>query len=305
MRVLVADDDLISRLMLESAVTGLGHDCVVATDGDEAWQLFGETRPDVLITDWMMPGLDGPELCRRVRAGEPTTYTYIVIVTGLSDRQHVLDGMGAGADDYLAKPIDPFDLETRLIAASRVTSLHRELAESQAELARAAVTDALTQLRNRRTMVEDLNSLHARAARSGSGYSLALCDVDFFKLYNDTMGHQAGDEVLRAVAAALAGHVRAGDTVYRFGGEEFLVVLPDQSLPGVMEAAERLRQGVKDLSLPHPRGTTDGIVTVSIGIASWAGVGSSPEDVLAAADAALYEAKAAGRDRVEPASVDR
>ena len=208
MRVLVADDDATSRLVLQATVEQLGHECVVATDGSDAWDAFEQAPTDVLITDWMMPGLDGPELCRRVRQRADDGYTYIILATSLERHEHVLEGMEAGADDYLTKPIDPFDLQTRLIAAQRVTELHKqvaqfhsELARLNVELARQARTDPLTGLGNRLRLHEDLRSA-PRTRRSGLGaaYCVALCDLDDFKRYNDTYGHLAGDEALRRVA---------------------------------------------------------------------------------------------------------
>lgn len=298
MRVLVADDDLVSRLMLQAAVEGLGHECLVARDGTRAWALYVEHGPDVLITDQMMPGVDGLELCRRIRDHQGSSYTYIVLATSLAGRADVLAGMEAGADDYLTKPLDPFDLETRLVAARRVTALHAELDRYRRDLAHLACTDPLTQLRNRLSLDGDLAAIHARSQRHGRPYAVAMCDVDHFKSYNDTLGHQAGDQALHAVAAALTAQLRQGDVVYRYGGEEFLVIMPDQDLAAGTTAAERLRRAVEDLGLAHPASPTAGVVTVSIGVAASTGVGQAGVELLKASDDALYRAKSAGRNRV-------
>ncbi|MDP9442242.1 MAG: diguanylate cyclase [Actinomycetota bacterium] len=299
MKVLVADDDLVSRLMLQGAVEDLGHECLVAADGNKAWGLLAEASPDVLITDRMMPGIDGLELCRRVRNAPGATYTYVVLATSLGDRHEVLRGMEAGADDYLTKPLEPFDLETRLVAARRVTSLHAEMAGYRAELARLASTDGLTGLRNRRSLDHDLATLHRRSRRYRRSYCVAMCDVDFFKAYNDRCGHSAGDEVLRAVAAALSTRAREDDGVYRYGGEEFLLLLPEQTRESGTVAAERLRHAVEALALPHPGGAPGGVVTVSVGVAAFVPEQDrSVAELLGEADAALYRAKAAGRNRV-------
>lgn len=304
MRVLVADDDVVSRMMLQGAVEGLGHECLVAQDGAEAWRLFVDHPPDVLITDRVMPGIDGLELCRRVRDAAGQTYTYIVLATVLSERDDVVKGMEAGADDYLTKPLDPFDLQTRLIAAERVTSLHAELGRYRDELARLACTDPLTQVRNRLSLDDDLRGLHARSRRYGRSYCVAMCDVDLFKPYNDIVGHQAGDDVLRAVAAALAAQAREGDGVYRYGGEEFLVVLPEQDLEAAAAAAERLRRAVEGLGIAHPGGTA-GVVTISVGIAAFdPRCNTADDELLEQADMALYRAKQAGRNRVVVAGGD-
>ncbi len=303
MKVLVADDDLVSRIMLHSSVEALGHECLVAEDGDEAWRLHQDTGPDVVITDRMMPGVDGLELCRRIRARPAERYTYIILATSLTERYDVLMGMEAGADDYLAKPLDPFDLETRLIAALRVTSLHAELARFRCELGRLARTDALTQLRNRLNLGDDLASAHARSQRSGRGYCLVMCDVDSFKRYNDTYGHQAGDEVLRALGATLSAQARQGDSVYRYGGEEFLLLLPDEALSSAAAAGERIRSAIEDLAIVHSGSRVAGVVTISVGVAAFdPGEDTTSQAMLARADAALYEAKTAGRNRVQLAT---
>jgi two-component system chemotaxis response regulator CheY len=291
--------------MLQSEVEALGHDCLVAVDGDEAWEMYRSAPPDVLITDRMMPGIDGLELCRRVRERPAESHTYIILATSLVDRTDILMGMEAGADDYLTKPLDPFDLRARLIAAQRVTALHAELGRVRAELSRLAYTDALTQLRNRLTLGDDLDGVHARALRSGSGYCLAMCDVDNFKPYNDTYGHQAGDDVLRRLGSTLASETRLGDSVYRYGGEEFLLILPDQSIDLAAVAGERIRRAVQDLQIEHPN-TPTGVVTISVGIAGFQpGEDLTSHTLMARADASLYEAKAGGRNQVHLATPTR
>lgn len=246
-----------------------------------------------------MPGLDGLELCRRIRAADVQKYTYIVLVTSLSNPSDVLDGMHAGADDYVAKPLNPFDLETRLLAARRVTSLHAELARARADLTRLAATDPLTGLRNRLHLSAELEQLHAVSQRYGRSYCAVLADVDHFKRYNDTYGHPAGDEVLRAVGTVLRVGVRAVDRAFRYGGEEFLLLLPEQTAAGAVIAVERLLQQVRGLSLEHRTGGSSGLVTMSFGIAACAaGAGLTASAVVDAADSALYTAKDTGRDRL-------
>ena len=307
MRVLVADDDPTSRVVLKSVVTRLGHDCLVATDGSGAWDLLLSEPVDVLLTDWMMPGLDGPELCRRVREELDGHYTYVVLVTGLGAREQVLEGMSAGADDYLIKPVEPFDVQTRLVAAERVTGLHRQvsdyrqqLEQANVELLRLSRTDGLTGLGNRRRMEEDLDRAHARAERVGEPFSVALFDIDHFKLYNDRYGHPAGDEALRLVTERIQGVLRKAESAYRYGGEEFLLVLPDCDLQGAAIAAERCRRAVEEVGLAHAaRPTTPPLVTISGAAASWTpGAPRSVGVLLEAVDLALYEAKSAGRNRI-------
>ncbi|GAC1574921.1 MAG: diguanylate cyclase [Candidatus Dormibacteria bacterium] len=297
--MLVADDDPGSRLVAQATVEGLGHECASAPDGGAAWTLFEESPPDVLLTDWMMPGLDGLELCRRIRALPGDRYTYIILITSMSDRGNVLAGMQAGVDDYLTKPLDPFVLETRLLAAGRVTSLHAELAIHRSELLELSRSDPLTNLGNRRSLSEHLDLLHARSARYGRSYSLAFFDVDYFKAYNDTYGHQAGDDALRAVAAVLDAQGRRTDGIYRYGGEEFVLVMPETDLAGAMVLAERVRRAVQERAIPHTAGTSSGVLTVSAGVAGLVPAGHlTGDEVLREADRRLYRAKAAGRNRV-------
>ena len=302
------DDSPTPRLLLRRQLEGLGHECAVAEDGVEALEVISRGAPDVVISDWMMSEMDGDELCRRVRADPAIPYVYFILLTSLDDRSSVVKGMEAGADDHLAKSFDRTELETRLIAAERVTGLHRRLAAQHVELERLNAVlredsrrDHLTGLGNRMRQEEDLEILASRFERYGHDFSVVLFDVDRFKAYNDTAGHQAGDDVLRAVANALIHQARGGDSVYRYGGEELLVVLPEQSLDGGQRAAERMREEVESLGIPHPGiDTPPGVVTVSGGVACF-----SEEDagdvakLLKRADDALYRAKSGGRNRIE------
>ncbi len=311
MHILIADDDVTSRLELLAIASQLGHQCHVATDGSAAWEILVTQEIDVLLTDWIMPGIEGPELCRRVRSelGDDR-YIYVVVVTVLGHHDKVLDGMQAGADDYLIKPIDPFALRTRLVAAERVTALHDQLVQGQKrlkganrELLSLSLTDTLTGLGNRRRMEEDLTRTHARAIRVGRSYAMMLLDIDHFKLYNDHYGHQAGDEALRQLALCLGGAVREDESIYRYGGEEFLVLMPDCSVEDAAQAGERIRHAVTERAIPHGfRPTTPPVVTLSGGVSCWApGSSHSVPDLLHRADKALFEAKEAGRDRVHVA----
>jgi two-component system cell cycle response regulator len=306
MRILVAEDNAASRQIFEAAVKSLGHECVVATGGEEAWRLFETVDVDAVISDRVMPGMDGIELCRRIRASGREAYTYFIFLTVLDHKADVLRGMEAGADDYLVKPLDINELRMRLLVASRVTSLHRQLSQQSAQLERLNLrlfeqsrTDPLTQLGSRLKLSEDLENINARADRYGHTCCAVMCDIDFFKAYNDGNGHLAGDEVLQAVARALMNTARSGDQVYRYGGEEFLILLPEQSLDAGLAAAERYRQAVEELAIPHDSNPTDHVVTISAGVAllSHSG-GKSVAAWLNEADAALYRAKQLGRNQV-------
>jgi len=310
-KILIADDDPTSRLLLKAMVSKLGHECVVAEDGSSAWEVLASGGIDVLLTDWMMPGVDGPELCRRLRNEVGGAYIYIVLTTGLDHPEDVLEGMSAGADDYLTKPVDKFAVQTRLVAAERVTELHHQLAYTQAQLERAnlelleqSLTDQLTGLGNRRRMDEDLDRVHARARRLGRTYGVAIFDIDYFKRYNDHYGHVAGDGALRDVASCIELIVRAGECAYRYGGEEFLVLMPDCGLGDVVStAADRIRRNVLQAAIPHEaRPSEPHVVTVSGGVSCWMpGSRLSAREMLEEADQALYDAKTAGRNRISAA----
>jgi two-component system cell cycle response regulator len=306
LKILIAEDDAVSRMILQRSVEKFGHECLAAADGEAAWRLYRQTpEVDVIISDWTMPGMDGLELCRMIRGEERDVYTYFIFLTALGDKDHLLKGLEAGADDYLSKPLDRDELQVRLKSASRVTTLHRQLAGQKAELERLnrrlfeeSRQDPLICLGNRLRLREDLEVLRGRVERYSHNYSAVLCDVDFFKPYNDHYGHPAGDEVLRKVANTIADHLRSGDTAYRYGGEEFLIILPEQTLESAVSTADRLRQAVEDLRIPHEK-NPPGVVTISTGVAALsAGESKSTDDLLKEADEALYRAKESGRNRV-------
>lgn len=309
MKILIAEDDAVSRTILMRAVEKIGHECLAAADGEEAWDLYNRENSDldVIISDWMMPGVDGLELCRRVRDDGRDGYTYFIFLTALGDREHLLQGLEAGADDYLSKPLDRDELGMRLTSALRVTELHRRLAFQNNELEELnrmlfeqSRQDPLTSLGNRLRLREDLQVLQSRAERYRHNYAVVLCDVDFFKAYNDRYGHLAGDDALRRVSATISSDLRTGDTAYRYGGEEFLMVLPEQDVEAATAITDRLRQAVADLGIPHAAGGPGGVLTISAGVAVSTGA-KGPDELLKAADEALYAAKRDGRNRVSRA----
>jgi two-component system cell cycle response regulator len=305
-KVLIADDSAVPRLILEQALASLGHETVSAADGQEAWERFLLFEPDVVLSDWLMPGVDGIELCRRIRTHDADRYAYFVLLTAMTEVGHAVTAMTAGADDFMVKPLDLIALEATLIAARRVTELHDELRDQRSTLVRLnsllhdeSRRDPLTLLGNRLRLTEDLAARATRTERYGQSQYLAMCDIDFFKRYNDRLGHPAGDEALRAVAQALAGSARPGDMAYRYGGEEFVIVLRERSLGTATTALDRIRVAVEDLALTHPDNPPSGVVTISGGIAeSTAARPIALEEWLRRADVALYRAKALGRNRV-------
>jgi two-component system cell cycle response regulator len=311
LRVLVVDDDGDSREMLEEVVVRLGHLSESAADGREALAVQHARPVDVILSDWSMPGMTGIQLCRRLRASQSGGYTYFVLMTAFHDRAHFLEGLRAGADDYLTKPMDVEELELRLRSAARVIAHQKELTESNAALREksevsfeAARTDPLTNIANRLRLSEDLEMFRSHAERYGHRFCVALCDIDVFKKYNDTNGHIAGDDVLRCVAATIRRALRQGDNLYRYGGEEFLVILREQDIAQARNAMNRVRSTVESAAIPH-EGSPTGVVTISVGLAEIQSAGASNEDWIRPADSALYRAKRKGRNRVESAGSRR
>jgi two-component system chemotaxis response regulator CheY len=304
-RILVVDDDPVSASVLVKGAEVLGHACDVVRDGDAAWRVLSTDHDvDVVVSGWVQPGLSGRDLCLRVRE-RSVRYLPFVFHTAADDRASQLQGMLAGADDWLRKPLDLHELRLRLVAAERLVLLHRRL-EAQAnelrrlngQLERQLRQDVVTGIPNRRRLEEDAQLLYDRAVKLGLGYSLAMIDVDHFKAYNDTYGHARGDEALRAIASRLTRGSRADDQVYRYGGEEFVLVLQTDDPSTACQILERVRRDVERLALPHAASDL-GIVTVSIGVATMNPAVPHPAtDVIDRADAAMYRAKRQGRNRV-------
>jgi diguanylate cyclase (GGDEF)-like protein len=296
MKVLVVEDGRTTRLMLKAAVQDLGHECLTAADGSEAWDLFRAEGADVIISDWLMPGLEGPELCRLVR-NHSAPYTYFVLLTAFGDRGHALEGMQAGADDYLAKTLDVDDLHLRLIAAERVTALHKRLAEQDARLRSLAEVDQLTQLANRHKSTEILGHFLHLAHRQTQPLSLAVVDIDHFKHVNDRHGHAVGDEVLQRLGLLLRRSFRGEDIVARWGGEEFVIGMFGMTRGDGVARLYRTLETVRSESFNGAAGGKFH-VTFSAGVAEYPSDGQDLETLYRAADKALYRAKGAGRAAV-------
>jgi len=295
MRVLIAEDDVTSRLLLTRMLENWGYEVTVTSDGEEALAAMqAEGAPRLAILDWMMPGMDGVDVCRRVRAPATHEPPYIILLTALGDKDSVVTGLGAGADDYVGKPYDPDELRARLEVGRRMIGLNDELLKAQHALEIIANTDSLTGVHNRGAIVAELERELERAAREGSEFGLGMIDIDHFKQVNDALGHAAGDVVLREVVQRAVGVLRPYDTLGRFGGEEFLVLVPGAGPEALDRALERIRRAVGSTPI-----VVDGhelTVTVSIGGAVH-GAGSA-DHLIARADDAMYAAKGQGRDRV-------
>ncbi len=299
--VVVVDDDELSATAMKKVVLALGHECVATTDPQHALALIDRAQADVVLSDSMMPHVDGLSLCRAVREHDDR-YVYFVLVTAIDDKTHLADAMRAGVDEYLTKPIDVEALQARMLCAQRVVNVHRALRARNRQLRRdserqfaVARIDPLTGARNRRALAEDLIALREEARRYGRTCAVAMCDLDHFKEYNDTFGHLAGDEALKAIVRTIERELRTGDSVYRFGGEEFVVLLPHQDLPGARVAMERVRAAVEQLNIKQPSG---GNVTISVGISELRGDDEDEHASVRRADDSLYRAKLEGRNHV-------
>jgi two-component system chemotaxis response regulator CheY len=306
--VLIAEDDATTRRLLERTVEKWGYRPLVAPDGVRAWEILRSLPVHILITDWDMPGMSGLDLCQQMRSLERERYTYTLMLTHHDNRARMLQAIDAGADDFVSKPFHPLELQARLKVASRIVNLESRLRKTQrrlesmnVQLAKEATTDTLMGVGNRRAFDTALERAHAWALEQGLAYGVAMCDVDFFKGYNDTYGHQAGDKVLATIGRLLQDLVRGGDDVFRYGGEEIVVLLPRCSPDGLLLVGERLRRSVESLAMEHSESPV-GVVTVSIGGALF-----EPDEqpvptagqIVQRADDALYRAKRSGRNRVE------
>ncbi|TAJ08696.1 MAG: diguanylate cyclase [Nitrospirae bacterium] len=292
MQVLIAEDDPISRLALDTKLTQWGYQVVGCADGEEAVRaLQGPSAPELAILDWDMPGLSGPDVCREVRKRQQEPYLYLIILTAKDEKEDLIAALEAGADEYLRKPFDPQELKARLRTGQRILNLQRELIASRETLRVQASHDALTGLWNRGAIQRILEQEFDRAQRTEAPLGLVLGDLDLFKQVNDTYGHLAGDTVLRQVAAALQQSMRGYDAVGRYGGEEFLVLLPGCDLSNARLAAERLRACIEDLPIvieARPGRSQTIRVTMSLGLAV-----SAPSHRPADSDALIYEADSA------------
>jgi diguanylate cyclase (GGDEF)-like protein len=297
MRILIADDDPVSRLLMQRTLQKFGYEVLLAENGRTAAEILSRSDgPRLALIDWMMPQLDGPGLCRELRARQgESSYVYIVLLTSRHGSEDVVAGLEAGADDYLTKPCHPAELRARLHTGRRILLLEETLVRAREEMRYSATHDALTTLWNRASILSMVRSELQRSARDHSPTSILLCDIDHFKRVNDTHGHLIGDHVLEEVARRLISTVRAYDAVGRYGGEEFLIVLSNCDERGVRARAEGIRSAIA--AAPIQTGSGNLSISISIGaLTCWRREEVPLEQILVQVDAALYRAKAEGRN---------
>ncbi len=313
-KILVVDDIPDNLKLLAGDVEDAGHEVLVASSGKDALKIVHQEGPEIIITDWMMPEMDGLDLCQAIRSSEGVGIAYIIVLTAYSDMQQLVKAFEAGADDFLAKPYYEQELLARIKAGIRITGLEKNLArerrsvfKANAELAvlnnrlhHMATTDELTGLFNRREAMRAIEEQWATSVRSDQPLSCIIFDIDHFKRYNDTYGHDVGDIVLKATSTTVRRAARLGERVYRIGGEEFLIIMPLTNIDQALLAGERIRSTVEKNNILV--NDTSLIVTISVGAAELNSSVSSPDELLKKADEALYVAKNSGRNRVCAAS---
>jgi two-component system chemotaxis response regulator CheY len=298
MKILIVDDDYAYRKLLTTILIGLNHEVVEAENGSDAWQMIQESPYAFIITDWMMPEMSGVELVKRIRSAEFPHYIYIIMLTARSTRDDIIEGLEAGIDDYLTKPFDLDELRARIAIGVRIVHLESRLRSTLAQLEILATYDSLTNLYNRRALYDSIRTEWNRASRANKPISLIMLDIDHFKQINDHYGHLVGDEAIRHVAQTLNQHKRSYDIIGRWGGEEFLLILPGTDLYEAACVAERLRKALGSSPLREEGGQLL-VIRASFGVSG--GSAHEPgsfDKYIQQADRALYRAKNTGRNQV-------
>lgn len=301
MKILIAEDDPVSRRLLEESLKKWGYQVAPVADGTEAWErLERDDAPRMAILDWRMPGVEGVEICRRVRARPERAYTYLILLTAQGQKQGLLEGLKAGADDYVSKPFDAEELRARLEVGERILRMQDELITARDALHFQATHDLLTGVASRGAAMDFLTRELARGFRERTTIGVVLADLDHFKRINDEHGHLAGDVVLQELAGRMLKCTRSYDCVGRYGGEEFLILFPSSTEEGTLRQAERIRRSIESAAVTAKEGEI--AVTASFGVVtSDARRVQDASELIRAADTALYRAKQLGRNRVERA----
>ncbi len=308
MKIVVAEDDAVTRRIMTHLLEKEGYEVFSASNGKEAWELIKKKNIQLVLSDWIMPKLDGLSLCKRLREKGSSKYVYVIMVTAKNSIEDLIEGLESGADDFIFKPINRAELLVKIKVGKRILRLESELSKKNKELRRAnelltqmSLTDPLMGIGNRRYFHIYMEKVHASFVRYGTPYCLAMVDIDNFKAYNDTYGHGEGDNVLMLVGKSIKKTVRIADEAFRYGGEEIVIIFGNQVLEGGVRGAERVRENIEKIAIYHENNQPFGVVTVSIGVAcSDFPEGEKPtwEFVLKQADAAVYEAKKNGKNQV-------
>ncbi len=297
MKILIIEDELIFRRMVKKYLLEAGYEIVEAEDGLSAWELFQKEPFQLVITDWMMPGLDGPALVQKIRTSGQRSYTYIIMLTAMDDKDNIVLGLESGADEYLTKPFNSRELIARVASGMRILRLEEELMQARHQMEALAMHDGLTGLLNRRAIEEYAEAEFNMAGRKERPLSVILIDIDHFKNVNDQFGHKFGDHALQQVGKILTEELRTYDRIGRWGGEEFILILPETQLGDAATVAERVRIRTAATLISLENGESFSI-HISLGVACTTGQFQSLAKLIDAADQALYQAKQTGRDRV-------
>jgi two-component system, cell cycle response regulator len=304
--ILIADDDPVTRKLLERTLAKKGYPVTVVDDGRKAFERFQKEFFPLVVSDWMMPGMDGLEICKAIRGVETEGYVFIILLTSRDNREDIVRGLEAGADDYLTKPFNPAELVARINTGIRVLELERSLKKANDEIRTLSITDQLTGCYNRLYMTERMEPEIKRAKRYGHWLSVIMCDLDHFKQVNDTYGHQTGDTVLKGFADIINQSTRDKvDWAVRYGGEEFIIILPETDLEGAQVVAERLRKSAAETVFTAGEASEEVtfFITASFGVTSlnektpWEKL--SIDVIIQHADGLLYAAKDGGRNQVK------
>ena len=298
MKVLIAEDDRVSRRILKATLERWGYEVSVAEDGREAWEKIQSDDVPLVILDWMMPEMDGLEVCRRIRSKDDGDYTYVIFLTAKEGKTDIVTGLDSGADDYVVKPFHKDELRSRVKVGRRMVQLERSLQQANRKLQVMAVTDSLTEFFNHAAILTRFAEERNRSQREGIPLSMIMADIDFFKSVNDKYGHVAGDKVLLEVARRIKRASRQYDSLGRYGGEEFMVVLPGTDAEEARDVAGRLHQEVGNSPIDIGSQSISVSISVGYGTIPWM-MAIDEESIVRAVDVALYRAKENGRDRVE------